>query len=111
MRPLSRLGWQSIDFSEHDLDSTGYFHRQWKALLEVKENQTEMNLSKLTKHIKAMKWVTTMLEFWSTQVGSRNASLDYFVCDEAIPTPAAPTLLHNLPYSEMHGPVVYKLVA
>ena len=74
-----------------------YFQHQWEALLEVKENQTEKNLPKLTKQIKAMKWVPTMLEFWSTQVGSRNVPLDYVVRDEVIPTPAAPTLLHNLP--------------
>ena len=39
-----------------------YFQHQWEALLEVKENQTEKTLPKLTKQIKAMKWVPTMLD-------------------------------------------------
>ena len=75
-----------------------YFTFQWKALEELKKEQSESNLPKLTKNLQVMKWTPLITAFWATQVGGRNAPLTYVIREDA--TVATPrSLKPNRPFS------------
>ena len=75
-----------------------YFTFQWKALEELKKEQSDSNLPKLTKNLQVMKWTPLITAFWATQVGGRNAPLTYVIREDA--TVATPRSLRpNRPFS------------
>ena len=68
-----------------------YFEFQWKALKDIKKDQTDSSLPKLTKNLQVMKWTPLITAFWATQIGARGMFL-------------SPMLLGTIPMWDLQEP-------
>lgn len=84
------------------------FAQQYKALEERKEDEIEV--PKITKGLKVMKWAESFEDWLSQQVGVRCIPLKYVTREVAVAPMPAPQLMNNMPHSTEHGSVEMELV-